>query len=228
MKVGRLILIEIALIAVLGLVAGAAYYVYWQGQHYVRSSDAQLGGNLVAVLAPAAGQVTGTLPQLGTREQSGATLASIRTVASAAQGSQALPTPVDVPVRAPVTGRLAALDVVPGQYVAAGEPVGQLVAFAGNTVTAYIPETEVQSVRVGQYVDVYIDAYPGDTFPGRVAAIVPATQASLSLLPSTQSSGSFTKVTQRVPVVVRFANPSGAQLYMGLSVEVRVHIAGNP
>lgn len=229
MKLGRLILVEVILIAVVALAAGGVYYAYWQGQHYVRSSDAQIGGNLVTVVAPAAGEVTGALPQLGEKEQAGATLLTIRALGSQATAAgKTVPVAQDVPVKAPATGRMAVLDIVPGQYVTAGEPLGELVAFTGNTVTAYIPETKVHAVRVGQYVDVYIDAYPNDTFPGRVAAIVPATQASLSLLPSTQSSGSFTKVTQRVPVVIRFQNPGGAQLYMGLSVEVRVHVSGNP
>ncbi|EQD37987.1 secretion protein HlyD family protein, partial [mine drainage metagenome] len=124
--------------------------------------------------------------------------------------------------------RIAVLDVVPGQTVQAGEPIAQLVSEQLNTVTANIQETEVHSIKVGQYVDVYVNAYPNDTFPGRVVAVVPATQASLSFLPSTQSSGSFTPVTQRVPVVIQFQNPNGARLYMGMSVEVRVHITGNP
>lgn len=228
MKVGRLILIEFVILVLLALVAGGVYYLYWQGQNYVSSSDAQVGANLVTILSPATGKVTGNLPQLGQKEKVGGRILNLVAAAStAAAGSKAAPGAVNVPVAAPVTGYLAALDVVPGQEVAAGQPIGQIVAAQGTTVTAYILETSIHSVKVGQFVDVYLDAYPNDTFPGHVQAIVPATQASLSLLPSTQSSGSFTKVTQRVPVVIQFENPAGAKLYAGMSAEVRVHINGN-
>lgn len=236
MKLGRLILIEVVIIVLLAAIGGGAYYVYYQGQHYVSSSDAQLGGNLITVVAPASGQVGGTLPTIGAKEQSGTRMFSVTAAVPAAasqtksgstSGAAGATNLSPVPVTAPVTGRLASLSIVSGQLVQAGQPVAQIVSEQINSVTANIQETEVNAIHVGQYVDVYVNAYPGDTFPGRVEAIVPATQASLSILPSTQSSGTFTPVTQRVPVIIRFENPNGARLYMGMSVEVRVHISGN-
>lgn len=235
MKLGRLILIELVIIVLLAAIGGGAYYFYYQGQHYVTSSDAQLGGNLITVVAPATGRVSGSLPEIGVKEQSGARMFAVsatiattttQTKTGSTSGS-ALTTSSLVPVTAPAAGRLASLSIVPGQFVLVGQPVAQIVSEQVNTVTANIHETEINSIHVGQYVDVYVNAYPGDTFPGRVEAIVPATQASLSLLPSTQSSGTFTPVTQRVPVIIRFENPNGARLYMGMSVDVRVHISGN-
>ena len=49
-------------------------------------------------------------------------------------------------------------------------------------------------------VDVYVDAYPGKVFAGRVAGFSPATGARLSLLPPENATGNFVKVVQRLPV----------------------------
>jgi len=221
MKVGRLILIEIVIVVILALIGAGGYYFYYQGQHYVSTDDAQLSANLVTAVALSPGQVVGTLPTPGQRYAAGATLLQEQ-VAVPAQG-KAKPSTATIAVTAPAAGRVASVEVGQGQYVAAGTPLAQIVSWAGNEVVVYVPENQIGSVKVGQQVDVTIDAYPSDTFPGRVTAVVPATQAALAILPTSQSSGTFTKVTQRVPVLVRFQNPDGANLYMGLSVEVRIH-----
>ena len=222
MKLGRLILIELVIVVILALLGLGGYYFYYQGQHYVSTDDAQLSAGLVTTVAMAPGQVIGGLPTPGERYKAGATLLREK-VAVQAAGPHAAPTTTTVDVTAPVSGRVASVDVLSGQYVQAGTPLAEMVGWQGNTVVAYVPETQIGSVKVGQTVDVTVDAYPGDTFPGHVKAIVPATQAALSILPTSQSSGTFTKVTQRVPVYVIFENPDGADLYMGLSVEVRIH-----
>ena len=223
MKFGRLILIEVIILVIVALLAAGGYYFYYQGQHYVSTDDAQLSAGLVTVMANAPGQVVGGLPTLGAHYKSGATLLQEKVTAAATGTGAGAKATATVDVKAPLSGRVAAVDVVPGQYVQAGTPLAQMVGWEGNMVVAYVPETQIGSVKKGQAVDVTIDAYPGDTFPGHVKAIVPATQAALSILPTTQSSGTFTKVTQRVPVYVSFENPDGADLYMGLSVEVRIH-----
>lgn len=213
------------MVVILALLGVGGYYLWFQGQNYISTSDAQLSANLVTVVAMSPGQIRGTLPSIGTKVASGQTLFD-ETVTVPATAKSPATTGV-VPVGASATGRIAQIAVVDGQYVQPGEPLATLVARTGNQVVAYIQETQISSVKVGQYVDVTIDAYPGDTFPGRVQAIVPATQSALSILPSTQSSGSYSKVTQRIPVIIEFSNPNNAQLYTGLSVEVRVHISGS-
>jgi multidrug resistance efflux pump len=221
MKLGRLILIEVVIVLVVAILALGGYYFYYQGQHYVSTDDAQLTAGLVTSVALAPGQIVGSLPTAGKYYKSGSTLMKEK-VSVPAQGTHPA-TSTTVDVTAPVSGRIASVEVLAGQYVQPGTPLAQMVGWEGNTVVAYVPETQIGSVKVGQAVDVTIDAYPNDTFPGHVQAIVPATQAALSILPTTQSSGTFTKVTQRVPVYVKFENPDNADLYMGLSVEVRIH-----
>ena len=67
-----------------------------------------------------------------------------------------------------------------------------------------------------------VDALNRD-FVGRVDAITPASAATFSLLPSSNASGNFTKVTQYVPIKVA-VDAAGVVLPLGTSVEVRIHV----
>jgi multidrug resistance efflux pump len=229
LKIGRLIMIEVIVIVILAALGVGGYYLWWQGQHYVSTDDAQLSGNLVTVVATAPGKIAGSLPVVGSQVKAGQQILteSVSTTTAATGKTPAVPVVTNLPVNATATGRVAQVSVVDGQIVAPGTPLATIVATTGNQVVANIPETEISNVKVGQFVDVTIDAYPGDTFPGHVTAVVPATQSALSILPSTQASGNYTKVTQRVPVLITFENPNGVRLYTGLSVEIRVHISGS-
>jgi multidrug resistance efflux pump len=91
-------------------------------------------------------------------------------------------------------------------------------------VTANIKETLINKVRPGQRVDVSIDAYPGKTFTGRVDSVGEAANSVFSLIPVQSSSGNFTKVTQLIPVKIRFPELSQMAVKLGMNVSVRIHI----
>ncbi len=62
-------------------------------------------------------------------------------------------------------------------------------------------------MKVGQPVDIKVDAYKGVDFHGHVAAIAPASQNTFSLVPAQNATGNFVKVTQRLPVRIIVDNP---------------------
>ena len=96
-------------------------------------------------------------------------------------------------------------------------------------VTAKVKETRMGHVRVGQKVDITIDAYPGRKFHGHVFQILPTSAAAISLLPPENASGTFVKVTQRVPVRISIDDAKDVVLRPGLSTEIRIHIRdGSP
>jgi multidrug resistance efflux pump len=90
-------------------------------------------------------------------------------------------------------------------------------------VNANIEETSINRVRVGQEVQVHVDALNADV-PGRVEAITPATAASQSILPPSNASGNFNKVTQLVPVRIS-VNLGSQPTLLGTSVEVKIRVA---
>jgi len=101
---------------------------------------------------------------------------------------------------APAAGVLAQKGVDPGQVVQPGQPLLKLVRQDSMYVDANFKETQLHDIRVGQKVEIEIDAYPGITFQGHVASFQPGTGAVFSLLPPENATGNFVKVVRRVPV----------------------------
>jgi len=140
-----------------------------------------------------------------------------------AQLSQQLVDVEDRTIRSPVPAVIDRTFVLPGEYVAAGQRILLLHNPAEVWVEANIKETQVGRLRLGQPVRVSVDAYPSETFEGRVARIGSATTARFALLPTPNPSGNFTKITQRVPVkidMVRMPKP----LTPGMMVEVEIDV----
>ena len=116
-----------------------------------------------------------------------------------------------------------------GQVVSRGQAVVSLVDTKDTWVTAKVKETRMGQVRTGQKVDITIDAYPGRKFHGHVYQILPTSAAAISLLPPENASGTFVKVTQRVPVRITIDDGKDVVLRPGLSTEIRIHIKeGSP
>ena len=60
----------------------------------------------------------------------------------------------------------------------------------------------VPLVAVGDPVAIQVDAYPDREFRGEVLRVGQSATSQFSLLPNTNPSGNFTKVTQRLPVKI--------------------------
>jgi len=99
-----------------------------------------------------------------------------------------------------------------------------IVADTGVWVTANFKETQLSRIRVGQEVDIEVDAYKGQTVKGRVESLSAATGSKFALLPPDNATGNFTKVVQRVPVRIAITQGLGADhpLRPGMSVVVNV------
>jgi membrane fusion protein (multidrug efflux system) len=92
-------------------------------------------------------------------------------------------------------------------------------------ITANYKETQMGRMRVGQPVDIRVDAYKGVTLHGHVASINPASENTYALVPAQNASGNFVKVTQRIPVRIDVDDQrSDAPLRPGMSVETYVNV----
>jgi multidrug resistance efflux pump len=124
---------------------------------------------------------------------------------------------------APRDGRLGEISVRQGQQVGVGT---QLMALVPDRiwVTANYKENQLRDIRVGQPVELSVDALGGRTLTGKVEQIAPATGSEFSVIRPDNATGNFTKVAQRVPV--RIALDPGQdgldRLRPGLSVVARV------
>jgi membrane fusion protein, multidrug efflux system len=91
-------------------------------------------------------------------------------------------------------------------------------------VSANFKETQLGKIRIGQSVDLHVDAYPDQKVSGIVDSISPASGSRFSILPAENATGNFTKIVQRVSVKIRLADklPDGIRLTPGMSVEASV------
>ena len=76
-------------------------------------------------------------------------------------------------VRSPIDGEIASRLAEPGQVVGAGQPIAEVVNLASVYFKGEISEKELAGIRVGQPVQVRVDAFPGRVFRGKVDKIFP-------------------------------------------------------
>jgi membrane fusion protein (multidrug efflux system) len=129
-------------------------------------------------------------------------------------------------VGAPVSGVVTRTQVEVGQLVQPGQPLAAVVADSAVWITANLKETETAEVRVGQPVDLEVDAYPGCAARGAVESLSPATGARFALIPPDNATGNFTKVVQRIPVRIAVTEGcgEGRPLRPGMSVVSHIEI----
>jgi len=130
-------------------------------------------------------------------------------------------------VTAPVAGRIGKRNAEVGNRVQAGQALFAIVE-PDVWIVANFKETQLAKMRVGQPVEITIDALPGANFTGTVESLSPASGSSFALLPADNATGNFTKVVQRVPVRIRFDAASirgyEEKLRAGLSAVVAVKV----
>lgn len=133
-------------------------------------------------------------------------------------------------VVAPADGVLAQKAVDPGQVIQAGQPLMQLVREDSIYIDANFKETQLHDIRIGDRVEVNVDAYPGITFQGHVGSFQPGAGAVFSLLPPENATGNFVKVVRRVPVKIWIDSPPDSvhPLWPGLSAEPHVETGSAP
>jgi len=106
-------------------------------------------------------------------------------------------------LKAPVDGVISRKTAEPGIQVAAGQQLMALVPLEDVWVTANFKETQLRNMRVGQRVEIEVDAYGGGRkYRGHVDSIAAASGAKFSLLPPENATGNYVKVVQRVPVKI--------------------------
>lgn len=119
----------------------------------------------------------------------------------------------ELAIRSPLTGRVDALDLRPGDMVAPSAPVLSIIDDRHLWVRAYVPQDCV-GLRVGQQLRVTVDGLPEQTFVGTLSFI--ARQAEFT--PSNvQTPEERSKQVFRVKVTLQ---DSGQQLRPGMTADL--------
>ena len=81
-----------------------------------------------------------------------------------------------VTISTPIGGALQTLDVRQGMTVSLGQTLAQVAGLSSVWLNAAVPEAMAGEVRLGQSARAELAAFPGETFDGKVTAILPTAQ----------------------------------------------------
>jgi biotin carboxyl carrier protein len=204
-----------AIILAIILVGGVIGDLIYNGYNFYSTDDAQVTGTMVNIVPPTSGTLINLDVQVGSPVSARQVIGTIRPLGLA---------PVQHLV-APMDGVIVQVPGAVGQLVdATTTTIAQETDPNSMKITAYVDESAIKNIAEGQATDIHIDAY-NSTVTGHVTQIVGATAGQFSLLPtSDNSSGNYTKVSQRIPVYIQLDVPSDGSLIPGMSVEVKIHL----
>ncbi len=116
-------------------------------------------------------------------------------------------------VFAPFNGTAGLRAVDEGDYVKDGADIVNIEDLGAITVKFALPERSLDRLRVGQTIDLTLDALPGRTFKGRVTALdsqVDANGRALQVLAKVENSGALLKPGMFARPRVVFSTRAGA------------------
>lgn len=207
-KSRRTILLSVlAVVVVLGGCAG--FYFFSLNSRYFSTDNAKVTAKMYHITPGMSGELLEWSAEKGRRVEKNEILGR----------QEVLPY-----ITSPITGTIVENIGIEGQMVT---PATQLAVVADTDnlyIGVNIEETEIVKIQVGQITDVKIDAYPGKTFKGVVSEIDRTTQTYFSSPTSFSTSGTYTKVTQLIPVKVIIENEQNLPLTFGMNATVRIHL----
>ena len=131
-------------------------------------------------------------------------------------------------ITAPHDGVIAKRWVWIGDVTTPGQSLYTMYDLNNVWVLANLEEGKIENVKLGDPVEISIDAYPGYTFEGNIFTIKGAAASQFSLVPQNNATGNYTKVAQRIPLKISIRRPSHypenqpLYLFPGMSAEVRI------
>jgi membrane fusion protein (multidrug efflux system) len=125
-------------------------------------------------------------------------------------------------VKAAVSGVVSRRSVEIGQTVTPDRPLLALIPLDDTWIVANFKEDQIAQMKQGQLAKVSVDTFGSRELTGHVDSLAGGTGSRFALLPPDNASGNFTKVVQRVPVLIRLDPQSNVTLRPGLSASVTV------
>ena len=227
-KAKKIVIIVVAGILAVGLVAGG-YFIY-ESMNYFKTNNASVSADTVKVMPLVSGTIESwdvkegddvKKDQVLGRQDVSSQISSSNVDQSALENSADLS---KAEIKAPIDGKIMQSNVIKGSTAAAGAMVAVLADTSNLYIKANIEETDILNIKVGQKVSIKIDAYPGKRFTGYVESISSATQSVLTGATSINTSGTYSKVTQLIPVKITIINDENLPMIIGMNATVKISI----
>ncbi len=130
-------------------------------------------------------------------------------------------------IYSPINGVVSEKMSYAGEFVTPGTPIVMENNLKNVWITANVKETVVANVKKGDPVNIAVDSFPGKVFKGTVEFVGSVSTSKFALIPTNNPSGTFTKVTHRLPVRIKILNDAKHVLKPGMMVEVTIDTAKN-
>lgn len=211
----KMVLINIITIIVLIVIGVVGFYFWNNATSYVSTDNAKVDGDQMKIASPASGEIKSLDVKQGDKLKKGDKVAE---VAAQGEGGQSK----EMSIKMPKDGTIVKTDGMEGSMAQAGNPIAYAYNLDDLYITANVDEKDVADIEKGNDVDVDIDGQKA-TVSGKVDQIGYATAASFSLMPSSNSDGNYTKVSQVVPVRISLDSEPSKNVVPGMNAEVKIH-----
>ena len=122
-------------------------------------------------------------------------------------------------VRAPFDGYVTNLNISEGEYAKPGAPIFTLIDNRTWYVVSNYRESELNSIRPGKHVDVYVMSQPSRRFDGIVESlgfgVAPDDTRLSNGLPDIEHTLNWVHIAARFPVRIRIQDPDSALFRIG-------------
>jgi len=201
--------IIIAAVVLLLVGLGIAGYFIYEGTYYYQTDNAKVDAAIYQLTANANGKLIRMNVSQGEEVKAGEMLAEVENG------------PI---IRSPVDGMVTDVMMQVGDYANATSVLLVVAQTSDVYITANVEETNILKIQPGQSVTVSLDAY-GRSFNGYVEDVNMVTESKLSGSQiSFTTSGTYTKVTQLIPVKIKLLDDVDLSYIIGTNATVKVKI----
>jgi multidrug resistance efflux pump len=201
--------IIVAAIAIVLIGLGLAGYFIYQGTFYYQTDNAKVDAAIYQLTANASGKLIRMNVSQGEGVKAGQILAEVENG------------PL---IKSPVDGTVTDIKMQPGDYATPADVLLVVAKTSNIYITANVEETNILKIQVGQSVSVTLDAY-GRSFAGYVEDVNTVTESKLSgSQTSFTTSGTYTKVTQLIPVKIRLLDDVDLSNIIGTNATIKIRI----
>ena len=198
----------IAIVIMVGV--SAWYYYYYQGKNYFTTDNAKVTTELYTISPESSGK----LATLNIAE--GDFVRKDEILGKLDSGNF---------LKSPIDGEVVQCNAVVNQTVSPTVAVAVVADTDNIYIGVNIEETSIRNIKEGQEVLVQLDAYPGQEFNGHVEQVDKVTQTGISgNATSFNTSGTYTKVIQLIPVKVVIDDDINLDGLIGTNSTVRFKI----
>lgn len=205
--VKQILAVVVLIIVVIG--CGTGYYYFSLKSNYFSTDNAKVTAKMYNITAPTSGKLLQWDVDTGDLVSQDQILGR----------QQTLPY-----ITSPIKGTVVKNDAALNQTVSPNNVLAVVADTDHMYIGVNIEETDINKIKLGQNVDVKIDAYGNRVFHGTVTEIDPATQTFFSGASSFSTSGTYTKVTQLIPIKVVLTDSQDVPMALGMNATVSIHL----